>query len=191
MGRHEPPTNRSFYLSMAASTLRFAIVVALVLGGVLVINQAFPEVSGGGGGGGAVPDPGGPIVTDSPEPSESESPDPPANTPSPTVAGTTIAVFNAAGVSGLAADTSAALVDEFGYEEVQEAADAPASSAVTRIFYRTNRDQIEAEALANSDFFRRISDSIVVAALEEGADVPRGAQLAIFLGTDYADVAPD
>jgi hypothetical protein len=32
-GRHEPPSKRSFYLSVATSTLRFAIVVALVVGG--------------------------------------------------------------------------------------------------------------------------------------------------------------
>ena len=60
MGRHQPPTNRSFYLSLAASTIRFAIIVALVVGGVVVINQAFqaPASSGsGGGGGGDVPGP--------------------------------------------------------------------------------------------------------------------------------------
>ena len=28
---------------MAASTIRFAIIVALVIGGVVVIDQAFPE----------------------------------------------------------------------------------------------------------------------------------------------------
>ena len=53
---HQPPTNRSFYLSLAASTLRFAIIVALVIGGIVVIDQAFPALGdgdGGGGGGGA------------------------------------------------------------------------------------------------------------------------------------------
>src|SRR5918994_6370652 len=45
MGRHEPPTNRSFYLSMGASMLRFALIVALVVGGIALINQAFPEAS--------------------------------------------------------------------------------------------------------------------------------------------------
>ena len=54
---HQPPTNRSFYLSLAASTLRFAIIVALVVGGIVVIDQAFPALGdggdGGGGGGGA------------------------------------------------------------------------------------------------------------------------------------------
>ena len=47
-GRHQPPSNRSFYLSLATSTLRAAIVIALVVG-IVVINSAFPEsgVSGG------------------------------------------------------------------------------------------------------------------------------------------------
>jgi len=52
MGSHQPPTNRSFYLSLAASTLRFAIIVALVIGGIVVIDQAFPALSSGDGDGG-------------------------------------------------------------------------------------------------------------------------------------------
>ena len=44
---HQPPTNRSFYLSLAASTLRFAIIVALVIGGIVVIDQAFPALGDG------------------------------------------------------------------------------------------------------------------------------------------------
>ena len=56
MGSHQPPTNRSFYLSLAASTLRFAIIVALVIGGIVVIDQAFPALSSDdGGGGGTTP----------------------------------------------------------------------------------------------------------------------------------------
>ena len=54
---HQPPTNRSFYLSLAASTLRFAIIVALVIGGIVVIDQAFPALGDGGGGGGGATTP--------------------------------------------------------------------------------------------------------------------------------------
>jgi LytR cell envelope-related transcriptional attenuator len=179
MGRHQPPTNRSFYLSVAASTLRFALIVALVVGGIVLINQAFPEATGDSG---AAPD-GGPVVTESPSPSPSPS-ESPSPTPSPTVTGTRIAVFNGAGVTGLAADTQAQLIEDYGYEVAQEATDAPAPVPVTTIFYRTDEDRIEAEFLAN-DFFRRLDD-VRVARLDDSADVERSVQVAIYLGNDYA-----
>jgi hypothetical protein len=181
MGRHQPPTNRSFYLSVAASTLRFALIVALVVGGIVLINQAFPEATGGNG---TVPDR--PVVTESPSPSPTpdESPSP---TPSPTVTGTRIAVFNGAGVTGLAAETQARLIEEYGYEVAQEAADAPAQVPVTTIFYRTDEDRIEAEHLAN-DFFRRLDDVRVARLPEDNTDVERPVQVAIYLGIDYADL---
>jgi hypothetical protein len=183
MGRHQPPTNRSFYLSVAASTLRFALIVALVVGGIVLINQAFPEATGGNGT--AVPDDG-PPVTESPSPSPTpdESPSP---TPSPTVTGTRIAVFNGAGVTGLAAGAQEQLIEDYGYEVAQEATDAPAQVPVTTIFYRTDEDRIEAEYLAN-DFFRRLDDVRVALLPEDNTDVDRRVQVAIYLGIDYADL---
>lgn len=188
MGRHQPPSNRSFYLSVAASTLRFVIIVALVVGGVVVINQAFPDISSGGETGN-IPDTGTPGVTgsESPSPSESES-EAPGQTPSPTIAGTIIVVVNAAGVDGLAGDTTTQLVEEFDYEAL-EPGTAPSLSSTTTIYYVRNRDEVEAEALANSDFFRRIRDTIRVAKLPAGEEVDETAQLAIYIGTDYAAVA--
>jgi hypothetical protein len=182
MGRHVPPTNRSYYLSVAASTLRFAIIVALAVGGVLLINQAFPEAQGDGTG--AVPD-GGPVVSESPSPSPSETtePDP---VPSPTVAGTRIAVFNGAGVSGLAGDTQTALIEQYGYEAAMDPADAPATVDVTTIYYRSADDKVEAEFLAN-DFFGDL-ENVRVAKLQAGSDVDRSVQVAIYLGNDYADL---
>jgi LytR cell envelope-related transcriptional attenuator len=182
MGRHIPPTSRSYYLSVAASTLRFAIIVALAVGGVLLINQAFPEAQGGGTS--AIPNDG-PAVSESPSPSPSESPaaDP---TPSPTVTGTRIAVFNGAGVSGLAGDTQTALVEQYSYVAAQDPADAPATVDVTTIYYRSADDKVEAEFLAN-DFFGELPD-VRVARLQAGSDVDRRVQVAIYLGNDYADL---
>ena len=182
MGRHVPPTNRSYYLSVAASTLRFAIIVALAVGGVVLINQAFPEAQGNGSG--AAPDDG-PIVSESPSPSPTETtePDP---VPSPTVTGTRIAVFNGAGVSGLAGDTQTALLEQYGYVEGQPVDDAPATVDVTTIYYRSADDKVEAEFLAN-DFFGDLED-VRVAKLQAGSDVDRSVQVAIYLGNDYADL---
>ena len=103
---HQPPTNRSFYLSLAASTLRFAIIVALVIGGIVVIDQAFPALGdgdGGGGGGGATAPPtggtlGGTGGTDTTGPTGATATGGTGAEPSPTVVGVRIAVFNGAGV---------------------------------------------------------------------------------------------
>jgi hypothetical protein len=183
MGRPEPPTNRSFYLSMGASTLRFALIVALVVGGIVLINQAFPEADVID----EVPD-GGPPVTAGPTgptaPDDDGDGEPTTPTPSPTVEGVRIAVFNGAGVTGLAADTLAQLIEEYGYRAGQEAADAPSQVPVTTVFYRSPSDRIEAEFLAN-EFFRQLDD-VVVARLDRGADVDPAVQVAIYLGTDYA-----
>jgi hypothetical protein len=187
MGRHEPPTNRSFYLSVAASTLRFAIIVALVVGGVVVINQAFPE-STGGADTGALPDDGGIEVTESPSPSPSET-EPPEDTgtPSPVVTGVVIVVLNAAGVDGLAGDTTTTLVEEYGYEAM-EPGTAPSLQSNTTIYYAKRKDKIEAEYLAN-DFFRRIEETVRVAPLPDDQDLDESVQLAIYIGTDYAAIA--
>lgn len=190
MGAHEPPTHRSFYFSLAASTIRFAIILALVIGGVVVIDQAFqaPASSGGGGGGdGNVPG------LTGPGPTATQSPQPTAPTgstgnnkpePSPQVEGVRVAVFNGAGVTGLAGDTMLTFEHDYGYVEAQPPADAPAPYAVTTIYYRGAANKIEAEFLAE-DFFAPLD--VAVKRLEPGtADINQDVQLAIFLGSDYA-----
>lgn len=178
MGAHGPPTNRSFYLSVAASTLRFAIIVALVVGGVVVINQAFPSAPSGTTG----PIDGVPATTTTPPTTTSPPESPDETVPSPVVEGVRIAVFNGTSVTGLAGDVTDRLT-ELGYVAV-EPADAPSPVAVTTIYYRKNKDKIEAEYLAN-DFFKRLED-VRVAKLQAGADVAEEVQIAIFLGNDYA-----
>jgi hypothetical protein len=186
MGRHDPPTNRSFYLSVAASTLRFAIIVALVVGGVVVINQAFTDGSGGADTG-TLPDGGGIEVSESPSASPSETEPPATSTPSPTVAGTVIVVLNAAGVDGLAGDTTTKLVEKYDYEAL-EPGTAPSLSSNTTIYYAKRGDKIEAEFLAN-DFFKKIESTVRVARLPEDQNLDESVQLAIYIGTDYAAVA--
>ena len=191
MGEHEPPTNRSFYLSLGASALRFIIVIALVVGGIVVIDQAFPAADTGDGA--TAPLDGGVDVT-GPTGETAEPTGPTAETgrepaPSPQVIGVRIAVFNGAGASGLAADTQT-LLEEEGYIAVQDPADAPAPYPVTTIYYRAPKDEIEAEYLANS-FFEDL-DGVEVVRLEPGtANIDRTAQLAVFLGDDYATLTAD
>jgi hypothetical protein len=188
MGRHEPPTNRSFYLSVAASTLRFAIIVALVVGGVVVINQAFDAPSGGA----QIPDDGGPVLTGTTGPTgETTATGPTGETgqpeASPTIAGTTILVFNASGAEGLAGDTQARLVEAYNYEAPLEADTAPEIQPTTTIYYRSNADEVEANYLVNNDRFLRRLDNVLVRKLRGADDIDASIQLVIYLGLDYAE----
>jgi hypothetical protein len=173
-GRHEPPSERSFYFSLATSTLRFALIVALVVGGVVLIDQAFPQ------GGTAAPPPSGARSSPSPSASPSASP---KEKPSPQVVGVRIGVFNGAGITGLAADTAAQLEKDYGYVPAQ-VADAPSPVAVTTVYYRVAGDRIEAESLAQN-FFPDLE--VKISRLPETAtNVEKKVQVAIYLGTDYA-----
>jgi hypothetical protein len=173
-GRHEPPSDRSFYFSLATSTLRFALIVALVVGGVVLIDQAFPQ------GGTAAPPPSGASPSPSPSASPSASP---KEKPSPQVVGVRIGVFNGAGITGLAADTAAQLEKDYGYVPAQ-VADAPSPVAVTTVYYRVAGDRIEAESLAQN-FFQDLE--VKISRLPETAtNVEQKVQVAIYLGTDYA-----
>ena len=104
--------------------------------------------------------------------------------PSPQVEGVRVAVFNGAGVTGLAADTMVELEDQYGYVQAQAPADAPAPYATTTIYYRGAENKIEAEYLAEN-FFAPLE--VDIKRLEPGtADIKQDVQLAIFLGSDYA-----
>ena len=187
---HQPPTNRSFYLSLAASTLRFAIIVALVIGGIVVIDQAFPALGDGGGGGGGATTPltggtlGGTGGTETTGPTGATTTGETGAEPSPTVVGVRIAVFNGAGVSGLAGETQAQL-EELGYIATQDPADAPTSYPVTTLYYSAPKDKVEADYLASS-FFKKLDGVEVVRLTPDTADIDPSTQVAIFLGNDYA-----
>jgi hypothetical protein len=173
-GRHEPPSDRSFYFSLATSTLRFALIVALVVGGVVLIDQAFPQD------GTAAQRPRGGSTSPSPRPSPSASP---KEKPSPQIVGVRIGVFNGAGVTGLAAETASQLEKDQGYVPAQ-VTDAPGPVATTTIYYRTAGDRIEAEALAEN-FFPEL-DVKISRLTDSQTNVEQRVQVAIYLGTDYA-----
>jgi len=192
MGSHQPPTNRSFYLSLAASTLRFAIIVALVIGGIVVIDQAFPALSSGdGGGGGTTPPITGGTVGGTGNTGPTGATGATATGPTgadaepPTTEGVRIAVFNGTDESGLAGETQLRLEERYGYIATQDPADAPAAYPVTTIYYNAPKDKVQAEYLAG-DFFKKL-DGVEVVRLDPGTgDIDPSTQLAIFLGNDYA-----
>lgn len=175
-GKHEPPTKRSFYLSVATSTVRFAIIVALVVGGVVLIGKAFPEASSGLPNGG--------ITNPTPSQSPTTKPTkPPKTSPSPQIQGVRIAVYNGTSVTGLASDTAKKLSDTYGYVP-DPIADAPSAVSQTTLYYRSGaQDQVEAQYIADN-FFKGLD--VKIAQLDSTSNVPRAVQVAIYLGTDYA-----
>jgi hypothetical protein len=187
-GRHEPPSKRSFYFSLATSTLRAVIVIALVVGGIVIINQAFPGTSSGGG---SIPDGGG-LDTGPSGPTGGTSPtgatgvtggDGGGGTQEePQIVGMNLAVRNGTGVSGLASDTAAKLEEDYGVHAIQ-IDDAPSTVSVTTIYYRSPSSQDEAELLAKQ-FFKKIEPEI--AKLQGGGGIDKDVDIAIYLGTDYA-----
>jgi hypothetical protein len=177
---------------LAASTLRFAIIVALVVGGIVVIDQAFPALGDGGdaGGGAGATTPltggtlGGTGGTDTTGPTGATATGGTGAEPSPTVVGVRIAVFNGAGASGLAGETQLQLED-LGYIASQEAMDAPTSYPVTTLYYTAPKDKVEADYLASS-FFKKLDGVEVVRLTPDTGDIDPSTQVAIFLGNDYA-----
>lgn len=166
---------------MATSTLRFAIVVALVVGGIWVINSAFPASSGDALPG-VVPSPTGPTGETGPPTGPSGPTGATGAVPEPDVVGVPVAVRNGTSVSGLASDTAAKLEEKYGMEAIQ-VDDAPQTVAITTIYYRGRDLEDEAEFLAQ-DFFKKIEPNI--ARLQAGEGVDPDVQIAIYLGTDYA-----
>lgn len=188
-GRHESSNKRSYYLSVATSTIRFVIVVALLVGGVAVINSAFPESSGGGGAlpGGDIVVPTGPTGATGPTGTTGAGGGQGGqeDVAEPEVVGLNVAVRNGTSVSGLAGDTAAKLENKFSVNAIQ-VDDAPSPVSVTTLYYRSADDQDEAELLAQS-FFKKIEP--MIAKLEAGSGVDKDVRVAIYVGTDYASVA--
>ncbi|MFM8944333.1 MAG: LytR C-terminal domain-containing protein [Actinomycetota bacterium] len=174
-GRHEPGSNRSFYLSVATSTLRLLITAALVVAGATLINQAFPRRDEA-----PVPTPTTPVETSSPTPSASPSPTP---TQDPDLLGLKVFVYNGTTADGLAADTLTKLKNRYSVVQAANGVDtAPQTVGQTAIYYRGAGLEAAAAFLAQ-DFFKDIQAS--VAPLDEGAAVPGTPDIVIYIGTDY------
>jgi LytR cell envelope-related transcriptional attenuator len=161
---------------VATSTLRFAIIVALVVGGIVLIDRAFPSSPAAAGGSGPASSP---SPSHSPHPSKSPKP-----RPSPSVAGTVVAVYNGTSVLGLAGDVQTKLTSKYGIVAPHPAANTPSPVAETTLYYRSHSDQVTAQYLA--DHFFKDLPNVSVTKLQSGTDVPSDVQVAIWLGDDYA-----
>jgi hypothetical protein len=166
---------------VATSTLRFAIIVALVVGGIVLIDRGFPSpttktVSVGGPGGGTSPSP-----SHSPHPKKSPKP---KTSPSPDLSGAVIQVYNGTSVTGLADDVQTALMNKDDVAAPHAADNTPSPVAETTLYFRSRGDEAEAQWLA--DHFFKDLPNVVVSKLPSNTDIPSDVQIAIWLGDDYA-----
>ena len=183
-GKHEPPSKRSFWFSLTASTLKVVIIIGAVVAGVLVLARSFenavapttpttsstpsvapsPQAGGGGGGG---------------EPTTDDQ------------AGVNIGIYNGTDTEGLAKDVEKTLRSQSGYSVV-ELGNATETVDATTIYYVKSKDREAAEALASveefssADVLRLPKDTTVIP--EGGSEEPvrKDVQVAIFIGDDFA-----
>jgi LytR cell envelope-related transcriptional attenuator len=144
-GKHESGSKRSFYLSVATSTLRGLILVALVVLGIVGLTKLFPQNTSAG-----VTPP--PSVTVG-EPSASGSP---TTSPSPTdrrkarpKSQVTVQVLNGTSRPGLAAEVTSRLKSD-GYKT--KTPDNYSPKIETTIIYYQSDSQPEAQRLQRQRF---------------------------------------
>jgi hypothetical protein len=140
---HEPPTKRSWYVSVATSTLRAVILAAAIVIGIVVIKNAFPENASQT------------ITTTSPTTKATTSPSvTPSSSPSesssakPRVKGVTVQVLNGTDTTGLAGVVTGRLKNA-GY--TMKIPGGVKNASKTTIYYQTGF-QPEAQFLKEKHF---------------------------------------
>lgn len=171
-GRHGPPSQTTFYLSLATAALRGLLVVAALALGFFVLSKAFPS-----GDGAPTTTPG---ATDPTSPPVSPSPtgSPTRDVPQPLdPSEIEVQVLNGTEVSGLAADT-AELLEAEGYN-VGTIGDAETAYDQTTIFHLRKR-KVDAQVLQQVFF-----STAVLEIAEDDTKV----DITVTLGSDYAESA--
>ena len=170
---------------MSTGTTRIAIVAALVVIGAAIVLNAFPT----SGGTGAAPAGGNsPSIGPSTTPSRAKTTTPPPETVSPQApADIEYAVYNGTYTPRLAAQVDTKLAND-GFIQAQAPADSPTKPLPKTIVYYKGgsaapQNQADAQFIADTYL-----DGAKVAKLDPkyGSVVPPTAQVAIFLGNDYA-----
>ena len=169
-GKHEPPTKTTFYISLATSTLRAAILVAALVVGVFVLAKAFggdnvrPSVA-------ATPRAGGSPTSPAPR---TTTPPPPTRTPQ--VKGVVVQVLNGTSTTGLAGATTE-ILDAAGYS-TEEPDDADHAYDRTIVYYQRD-SKVDAEFMRDKHFKNALLRPAP-------ATLPQDIQITVVLGADYS-----
>jgi hypothetical protein len=174
-GRHGPPSQTTFYLSLATAALRGLLVVAALALGFFVLSKAFPTgETAPTGTPGEQPT----LTTPATSPPVTESPTREAPEPlDPSEI--KVQVLNGTEVSGLASDT-AEILEQAGYD-ISTVDDAPDAYDTTTIFHVPKR-RVDAQVLRDAYFQTAVLE---IATSEEDTKV----DITVILGTDYAETA--
>jgi hypothetical protein len=166
---HEPPTKRSWYISVATSTVRGVLLIAAIVIGIVVIKSAFPENASQS------------ITTVSPSHTPTVSPSSvPSSSPSvspstkPRVKGVTVRVLNGTSTTGLASIVTGEL-KKAGYSVKVP---GNVKSATRTTIYYQDGFKPEAELLQQKHF-----PKAVVAPAPPA--FPANIDLTVVLGVDY------
>jgi hypothetical protein len=167
---------------MSASPMRFLIVAALAVAGILVLGNAFePRTTGASS------------ETPTPTPAPDESPkqqrttEPQADETDAaepgSIEGVLVQVFNATSTTGLAAEVQAKL-EKRGAVAAAEPGNAAANAATTVLYFAHNKDRANADYIA-----RRLFDE---AEVRSAADLPQldrevanDAEVVVVVGENY------
>ena len=171
---------------MTTSTIRFGVIVALVVVGAVLIAK-FPQTGTDVAG-----------ATTPPSPSASATGGHTGGTgntgnggqTSDTAAleGVKVAVYNGTTQTGLAADVAAALIKRYSVKinsnSIGNAPSIPVDQ--TAVYFVAPADKAAATSLAEA-FFKRLPSPPKVQKLPDNTTAPAGVQVAVYLGTDYVN----
>jgi LytR cell envelope-related transcriptional attenuator len=177
---------------VATSTVRFAIILTLVVVGAILIAQ-FPQGATSAGPGSS-PTPAGSRTGGSNGGSKgggqgNNNGGGSQQTPAPTATGIKVAVYNGTTQTGLAADVAAVLVKKLGVKVNPQTSILNAPSIpvdMTTVYYVSATDKVAASALADV-LSKKLTTPAKVQKLPVNATVPAGVQVAVYLGTDYVN----
>ena len=172
---------------MPTSTVRFAVIVALVIVGAVVIAQ-FPASRTNLAG-----------SSPSPTPSASASTGQNGNngnggqqSGTEALAGVKVAVYNGTTQTGLAADVAAKLINRYSVKINSSASNSWILNAPsipvdqTAVYFVTPADKAAATTLADA-FFKKLPSPPAVQKLPASSPAPAGVQVAVYVGTDYVN----
>ncbi|MBI4260745.1 MAG: LytR C-terminal domain-containing protein [Actinobacteria bacterium] len=154
---------------MAGSAMKLVIVALALVAGVVLLTQGFDTV-------GSLPRGSTGTETTTSPPTDATTTPPPEETCERT--GVVVYIYNGTNVTGLAALAGELISPPYVVPEVGNAA---STFETTRLYWRAAADRVEAECLRD-EFFPGGD----VQQLERGSGVPRDAQVAVYLGSDFA-----
>jgi hypothetical protein len=172
-GKHEPPTRRSFYLSVTTTTIRAIVLAAAVVIGAVVLSKGFASDASQS----FTPQPTQTTPSASGTPSGTPSPSSHPTTPaSPPVKGVTVQVLNGTHTANLASNTKTQL-EQAGYT-VTGTGNSATAYQTTTIYYASGSKA--AADYMKSAFFPGASVKPTT------ASIGSGSKLTVILGSDFA-----